>query len=136
MTKRHKSDKSAAHEALFYLGVLLFSRITLFLKVNQPLHNGCNKCIHVHLVCIQNIYSFVLFSKVLGNHEFDHGINGLVPYLERLNSTMLGANVNTTYEPDMTPYVKNHVVVERRGRKIGIIGVLLRTVSFLNKLYY
>ncbi|XP_053617315.1 apyrase-like [Plodia interpunctella] len=68
-------------------------------------------------------------AHVLGNHEFDHGIEGLVPYLERLNSTMLGANVNTTFEPDMTPYVKNHVVVERRGRRIGIIGVLLRVFS-------
>uniref|UniRef100_A0A2A4JW25 5'-Nucleotidase C-terminal domain-containing protein n=1 Tax=Heliothis virescens TaxID=7102 RepID=A0A2A4JW25_HELVI len=29
----------------------------------------------------------------------------------------------------MTPYIKNHVVVERRGRKIGIIGVLLRQFS-------
>lgn len=69
--------------------------------------------------------------KVLGNHEFDHGVEGLVPYLERLNSTMLGANVNTTFEPTMTPYIKNHVIVERHGRRIGIIGVLLRTVSVI-----
>ncbi|XP_013184145.2 apyrase [Amyelois transitella] len=68
-------------------------------------------------------------AHVLGNHEFDHGIQGLLPYLETLNSTMLGANVNTTFEPDMTPYIKNHVVVTRRGRRIGIIGVLLRVFS-------
>lgn len=74
--------------------------------------------------------SFFFYKQVLGNHEFDHGVDGLVPYLELLNSTMLGANVNTTFEPTMTPYVKNHVVVERHGRKIGIIGVLLRVVSW------
>ncbi|CAH0758689.1 unnamed protein product [Diatraea saccharalis] len=68
-------------------------------------------------------------AHVLGNHEFDHGIEGLLPYLERLNAPMLGANVNTTYEPQLAQYVKNHVVVTRRGRKIGIIGVLLRTFS-------
>ncbi|KAM3963824.1 apyrase [Aphomia sociella] len=68
-------------------------------------------------------------AHVLGNHEFDHGVEGLVPYLERLNSTMLGANVNTTFEPTMTPYIKNHVVVTRNNRRIGIIGVLLQTFS-------
>ncbi|CAH2263584.1 jg10903 [Pararge aegeria aegeria] len=64
-------------------------------------------------------------AHVLGNHEFDNGIDGLLPYLEGLNCPMLGANVNTTFEPELTPYVKNHVVVERKGRKIGIIGILL-----------
>ncbi|KAG6443012.1 apyrase [Manduca sexta] len=68
-------------------------------------------------------------AHVLGNHEFDHGVEGLVPYLSRLNAPMLGANVNTTFEPTMTPYIKNHIIVERRGRRIGIIGILLRTFS-------
>ncbi|XP_052751850.1 trifunctional nucleotide phosphoesterase protein YfkN-like [Galleria mellonella] len=68
-------------------------------------------------------------AHVLGNHEFNHGVGGLVPYLERLHSPMLGANVNTTFEPTMTPYIKNHIVVTRRNRKIGIIGVLLRSFS-------
>lgn len=68
---------------------------------------------------------------MLGNHEFDHGIDGLLPYLERLNAPMLGANVNTELEPEMTPYVKNHVIVNRKGRRIGIIGVLLQQVQSL-----
>ncbi|OWR54937.1 putative apyrase [Danaus plexippus plexippus] len=68
-------------------------------------------------------------AHVLGNHEFDHGVDGLLPYLERLNAPMLGANVNTTFEPELAKYVKNHIVLERRGRKIGIIGILLRTFS-------
>nr|QLC28923.1 apyrase [Spodoptera frugiperda] len=68
-------------------------------------------------------------AHVLGNHEFDHGIDGLLPYLERLNAPMLGANVNTELEPEMTPYVKNHVIVNRKGRRIGIIGVLLQQFS-------
>ncbi|XP_045453855.1 apyrase-like [Melitaea cinxia] len=68
-------------------------------------------------------------AHVLGNHEFDHNIDGLLPYLERLESPMLGANVNTTFEPKMARYVKNHIIVQRNGRKIGIIGVMLRTFS-------
>ncbi|XP_041972284.1 apyrase-like [Aricia agestis] len=68
-------------------------------------------------------------AHVLGNHEFDHGVEGLVPYLEHLQAPMLAANVNTTFEPDLTPYLKNHIIVERNGRRIGIIGILLRTFS-------
>ncbi|XP_059048753.1 apyrase-like [Achroia grisella] len=68
-------------------------------------------------------------AHVLGNHEFDHGVAGLLPYLKHLKSNMLGANVNTTLEPTLTPYIKNHVEVTRKGRKIGIIGVLLKTFS-------
>ncbi|KAI5642596.1 calcineurin-like phosphoesterase domain-containing protein [Phthorimaea operculella] len=68
-------------------------------------------------------------AHVLGNHEFDHGPEGLLPYLMRLVSPMLGANVNTTFEPELSPYIRNHIVVERRGRRIGIIGVLLQSFS-------
>ncbi|XP_022831848.1 apyrase-like, partial [Spodoptera litura] len=68
-------------------------------------------------------------AHVLGNHEFDHGVTGLVPYLERLNAPMLGANVNTQLEPTMTPYIKNHIIVEKKNRRIGIIGVLLQQFS-------
>lgn len=85
---------------------------------------------HVYSGLIAKLYFVALFFKVLGNHEFDHGVDGLLPYLERLNATMLGANVNTIAEPELGQYVKNHVVIEKKGRKIGIIGVLLRTVSF------
>jgi 2',3'-cyclic-nucleotide 2'-phosphodiesterase (5'-nucleotidase family) len=59
-------------------------------------------------------------------------VEGLVPYLERLNSEMLGANVNTTFEPELAKYVKNHTIVVKKGRKIGIIGVLLRQVCTVN----
>ncbi|XP_045503273.1 apyrase-like isoform X1 [Colias croceus] len=68
-------------------------------------------------------------AHVLGNHEFDHGIEGLLPYLYHLDAVMLGANVNTTFEPELGQYIKNHVIVERNNRKIGIIGILLRTFS-------
>lgn len=69
------------------------------------------------------------YLKVLGNHEFDHGVEGLAPYVQHLKAPMLAANVNATFEPDLEPYLQNHVIEERHGRKIGIIGVLLTGVS-------
>ncbi|GBP39354.1 Apyrase [Eumeta japonica] len=65
-------------------------------------------------------------AHVLGNHEFDHGVEGLVPYLDGLAAPMLGANVNATFEPELQRFLQNHIIVERKGRKIGIIGILLR----------
>ncbi|KAL4712357.1 hypothetical protein ACJJTC_001518 [Scirpophaga incertulas] len=68
-------------------------------------------------------------AHALGNHEFDHGVEGLLPYLENLKAPMLGANVNTTYEPRLTNFIRNHIVVTVKNRKVGIIGVLLRQFS-------
>ncbi|CAB3246164.1 unnamed protein product [Arctia plantaginis] len=65
-------------------------------------------------------------AHVLGNHEFDNGLEGLLPYLEHLKAPMLGTNVNTIREPTMSAYIKKHIIVKRRGRNIGIIGALLR----------
>ncbi|CAK1541649.1 unnamed protein product [Leptosia nina] len=66
-------------------------------------------------------------AHVLGNHEFSHGIKGLLPYLERLRAPMLGANVNTTFEPELGKHIKNHVIVERNGHKIGDITLYFDT---------
>ncbi|VVC88796.1 unnamed protein product [Leptidea sinapis] len=68
-------------------------------------------------------------AHVLGNHEFDHGVEGLVPYLQHLQAPMLGANVNATLEPELAPLIQNHITVTRNNRTIGIIGILLRTFS-------
>lgn len=70
--------------------------------------------------------------QTLGNHEFDHGVEGVVPFLETINTTMLVANMKSTNEPDMTGKYQNSMIIERSNRKIGVIGVILETtyVSF------
>ncbi|XP_075154884.1 5'-nucleotidase-related protein-like isoform X1 [Haematobia irritans] len=66
-------------------------------------------------------------AMTLGNHEFDHGIDGVVPFLETLDSPMLVANIDSTNEPTMTGKYKPSMIIERSGRKIGVIGVILET---------
>lgn len=63
----------------------------------------------------------------MGNHEFDHGVEGLVPFLETVNTTMLVANMDSTNEPDMTGKYQKSTIIERNNRKIGVIGVILET---------
>ncbi|XP_026323276.1 apyrase-like, partial [Hyposmocoma kahamanoa] len=70
-------------------------------------------------------------AHVLGNHEFDNGIEGVVPYLKALNSTVVTANIIDDDEPTIQGLYKPSVIVERGERKIGIIGVIIATTDQL-----
>lgn len=59
----------------------------------------------------------------IGNHEFDDGIVGLAPYLAALHAPVVAANLDTSNEPSLNGLYQPHVVLERKGRKIGIIGL-------------
>uniref|UniRef100_A0AAG5D4R7 Apyrase n=1 Tax=Anopheles atroparvus TaxID=41427 RepID=A0AAG5D4R7_ANOAO len=64
----------------------------------------------------------------VGNHEFDDGIAGVVPFLEALRSPVLLVNVDNSKEPAFHQF-RRSMVLERAGRKIGLIGVILRTTD-------
>ncbi|XP_050355013.1 apyrase-like isoform X1 [Nymphalis io] len=70
-------------------------------------------------------------AHVLGNHEFDNGIEGIVPYLQHLNSTVVTANIIDDEEPTIQGLYQPSVIVEKKGRKIGIIGVIISTTNEL-----
>lgn len=59
----------------------------------------------------------------LGNHEFDNGIEALGERLSSLEVPVVVCNYD--FSPfEMGKYVKPCVVIEKAGRRIGIIGVL------------
>ena len=64
----------------------------------------------------------------IGNHEFDHGIAGVVPFLNVIESPIVVCNIDDSDEPTFaaTKYTKSHVI-KKYGRKIGVIGVILQT---------
>ncbi|GLV36711.1 uncharacterized protein CBL_02454 [Carabus blaptoides fortunei] len=66
---------------------------------------------------------------VLGNHEFDQGIDGVTPFIKALNAPTVVANINDTLEPSMQGLYNKSTVIERSGRKIGVIGVILSTTN-------
>lgn len=69
----------------------------------------------------------------IGNHEFDHDIEGVVPFLENIKSPVVIANVDDTLEPTFqAKYTKSHVI-EKYGRKIGVIGAILRSTNTIAK---
>uniref|UniRef100_A0A1A9WZE9 apyrase n=1 Tax=Glossina brevipalpis TaxID=37001 RepID=A0A1A9WZE9_9MUSC len=67
-------------------------------------------------------------AMTLGNHEFDHGVEGVVPFLETIKSPVIVTNMNSSNEPTMEGKYRLSLIIERGGRKIGILGALIETV--------
>jgi hypothetical protein len=63
--------------------------------------------------------------QTLGNHEFDDGIAGLVPFLNHIKAPVVVSNIDDSKELRLQNLYRKSVVVEKGGKKIGIIGVLL-----------
>ena len=68
----------------------------------------------------------------LGNHEFDEGIEGLLPFLEAANFPVLVSNIQTDQEPQMIGKTSKSLVIEVGGRKIGIIGYLFPDTTVIS----
>lgn len=69
---------------------------------------------------------FYFLVQTLGNHEFDNYIDGITPFLDVIKTPIVLANVDTADEPDMQGKFQNFTILERGGRRIGVIGVLTR----------
>ena len=65
----------------------------------------------------------------LGNHEFAHRVQGLVPFIKLLESPVIAANIDDRHEPTLQNLYQKSVILERSGRKIGVIGIILRETS-------
>ncbi|CAF4802315.1 unnamed protein product [Pieris macdunnoughi] len=62
-------------------------------------------------------------AHAIGNHEFDDDIDGLAPYLANLKAPALAANLDASEEPRLKGLFKSYTIIERKGKKIGIVGV-------------
>lgn len=61
-------------------------------------------------------------AMALGNHEFDWGVNSIKESAQIANFPILGINV--TVNGSQPEYIKNSVIVEKGGVKIGVIGAI------------
>ncbi|XP_055606469.1 protein 5NUC-like [Uranotaenia lowii] len=62
----------------------------------------------------------------LGNHEFDLGVEGLVPFLNEIDFPVLAANLDLSKTPTMqtAKSLKHSIVFTKAGVRIGVIGYL------------
>ncbi|XP_014363027.2 apyrase [Papilio machaon] len=72
-------------------------------------------------------------AHALGNHDFDDGPIGLAPYISALKAPVVAANMDSTREPVLRNLYEPYVILEREGRRIGVIGLITpdtKTLSF------
>ncbi|XP_076655234.1 protein 5NUC [Halictus rubicundus] len=82
-----------------------------------------------------NVYKWKIVAKFLnllapnatslGNHEFDDGVKGLIPFVENASFPIVTANLDLSKQPDLAATkLLNSTVLEVQGTKIGVIGYL------------
>jgi len=59
----------------------------------------------------------------LGNHEFDDGVDGLVPFINNATFPILASNLDLSNEKRLDiPNLKKSVVFDLDGVKVAVIG--------------
>lgn len=70
-------------------------------------------------------------AATLGNHEFDDNLNETVSFIGRWHTPILAANILSSSKEPISQYIKPSMIIERNGRKIGIIGVTTPEINIL-----
>lgn len=81
------------------------------------------------------IYKHKLASfQSLGNHEFDDGVPGLLPFLENVKFPVLASNLDLTEEPELAKQksLVNSVIIKKNDVDIGVIGYLTPDTKVLS----
>lgn len=69
----------------------------------------------------------------LGNHEFDDGIDGLIPFIQNASYPILTTNLDLSEQPNLAATnLKNSTILEVKGKKIGVIGYLTPETKILS----
>ncbi|MBU1002633.1 MAG: 5'-nucleotidase/apyrase family protein [Proteobacteria bacterium] len=71
-------------------------------------------------------------AMALGNHECDAGPQVLADFAAALEFPLLACNVDASTESPMDGRMRPHVLLERGGRRIGIIGLVTPETAFLS----
>lgn len=74
-------------------------------------------------------------ASIMGNHDFDNGIEGFVKQLPHANFPILNANYNFTDTP-MEGKAKEYKIFFKEGIKIGVYGLGIELTGLVNPQQY
>ncbi|XP_050348019.1 uncharacterized protein LOC126771897 [Nymphalis io] len=76
---------------------------------------------------------FLGLPSSLGNHEFDHGVNGLTPFIKNLSCPVVAANLVLTKVPDLEKEtnLRKSIILNVNGTSVGVIGYLTPDTKML-----
>ncbi len=68
---------------------------------------------------------------ILGNHEFDNGMEALGEYLKNIDARFISTNYDVAGTP-LEPYIIPYTIVEMAGKRIGLIGINVDPVGIID----
>ncbi|KAF4092161.1 hypothetical protein AMELA_G00017720 [Ameiurus melas] len=73
-------------------------------------------------------------AMALGNHEFDNGVDGLKPFLQQVNCTVLSANIKATnpVASQISGLYFPYKIINVGSEKVGIVGYTSRETPALS----
>ncbi len=71
-------------------------------------------------------------AMTLGNHEFNNGPDSLAEMLSTAEFPVVAGNVQVPGDHALAEFVHDHLVVERDGERIGILGITTPDTVFLS----
>lgn len=82
---------------------------------------------------IEIVNLFGYDAMTLGNHEFDHGQEKMARVLSLAAFPLLCANIIEKATGELLPYVEPFIILERKGVKIGVLGVTTEYTPYMVK---
>jgi 2',3'-cyclic-nucleotide 2'-phosphodiesterase (5'-nucleotidase family) len=80
---------------------------------------------HIFIIVLQRLIHKIFVLQSLGNHEFDDGVDGLVPFINNAAFPILASNLDLRKEKDLNvPNLKKSVVFDLDGVKVAVIGYI------------
>lgn len=74
--------------------------------------------------------------SAIGNHEFDFGPKGLERFMVNANFVFVSSNLDFSKESALRRFegirVFDHYIVEKAGRKIGLVGATTEEISYIS----
>lgn len=91
-----------------------------------------------------NVYKWKIVAKLmnllapnatsLGNHEFDDGVDGLIPFIQNATFPIVTSNLNLSKQPNLAATkLLNSTILTVNGVKIGIIGYLTPDTRIISR---
>ncbi|MDE5608350.1 MAG: bifunctional metallophosphatase/5'-nucleotidase [Muribaculaceae bacterium] len=68
---------------------------------------------------------------ILGNHEFDNGMEALGNYLKNIDAQFISTNYDVAGTP-LEPYIVPYRIVDIAGKRIGLIGINVDPVGIID----
>ena len=72
---------------------------------------------------------------LIGNHEFDYGIENMVNLFRMANFPIIASNYDVDHSP-LKGLVKPYIILEKDGIKIGVIGVVAKLEGLVQTMNY